>query len=86
MIKNANFKASEGISVFVECENSKAISKKINILITLDNNKSITTVCPNYDRVLRNGVVFETKKIDVSELDDETINEIIERLKLAINE
>ena len=64
----------------------KLYLKKINSLIKLDNNKSITTVCPNYDRVLRNGVVFETKKIDVSELDDETINEIIARLKLAINE
>ena len=85
-LENTYFKESEGISVFIEYENSKAISKKINSLIKLDNNKSITTVCPNYDRVLRNGVVFETKKIDVSELDDETINEIIARLKLAINE
>ena len=85
-LENTYFKESEGISVFIECENSKAISKKINSLIKLDNGKSITTVCPNYDRILRNGVVFETKKIDVSELDDETINEIIARLKLAINE
>ncbi|XRP97196.1 hypothetical protein ACO3UB_01390 [Methanocaldococcus sp. 16A] len=76
-IENAYFKEYEGISIFIECENPKNMSKKINSLIKLDNKKSITTICPNYDRVLKNGIVFETKKIDVSELNKEVINEII---------
>ncbi|XRO75791.1 hypothetical protein ACO3TA_02710 [Methanocaldococcus sp. 28A] len=76
-IENAYFKEYEGISIFIECENPKNTSKKINSLIKLDNKKSITTICPNYDRVLKNGIVFETKKIDVSELNKEVINEII---------
>ena len=76
-IENAYFKEHEGISIFIECNNPKNISKKINSLIKLDNKKSITTICPNYDRVLKNGIVFETKKIDVSELNKDVINEII---------
>ncbi|ACV24012.1 hypothetical protein [Methanocaldococcus fervens] len=76
-IEKAYFKEDEGISIFIECDNPKEVSKKINNLIKLDNKKSITTICPNYDRILKNGVVFETKKIDVSELNKEVIDEII---------
>ncbi|WP_456372639.1 hypothetical protein [Methanocaldococcus sp.] len=76
-IKNAYFKDLEGISTFIECDNPKTISKKINSLIKLDNRKSITTICPNYDRILKKGIVFETKKIEISELNSETINEIL---------
>ncbi|ADC68919.1 conserved hypothetical protein [Methanocaldococcus sp. FS406-22] len=80
-IENAYFKEYEGISVFIECDNPKNASKKINSLIKLDNKKSITTICPNYERILKNGIVFETKKIDVSELNKEVINEIIVTLQ-----
>jgi hypothetical protein len=54
---------------------------KKNSLIKLDNKKSITTTCPNYERILKNGIVFETKKIDVSELNKEVINEILMALE-----
>jgi len=80
-IENAYFKEYEGISVFIECDNPKNASKKINSLIKLDNKKSITTICPNYERILKNGIVFETKKIDVSELNKEVVNEIIVALQ-----
>ena len=83
-IENAYFKEFEGISVFIECDNPKEISKKINSIIRLDNKKSITTICPNYDRILKNGIVFETKKIDVSEINKEVINEIIIALESVL--
>ncbi|CAB3288433.1 conserved protein of unknown function [Methanocaldococcus lauensis] len=84
-LKNAYFKEYEGISTFIECENPKAISKEINSLIKLDNRKSITTICPNYDRILKKGIVFETKKIEISELNSETIYEIVDILNSILD-
>ncbi len=76
-LENAYFKDLEGISIFLECENPKCVSRKINEEIKLDNGKSITTLCPTYERILKSGITFETKKIDVSDLTDDTVDEII---------
>ncbi|WP_423792317.1 hypothetical protein ACPB8Q_06190 [Methanocaldococcus indicus] len=67
-IKNTYFKNSESLSIFIECNNPRELSKIINSKIKLDNKKSLTTICPTYDRILRKGVVFETKKIEKRDL------------------
>ncbi|ENN96663.1 hypothetical protein J422_01186 [Methanocaldococcus villosus KIN24-T80] len=74
------FKEHEGLSIFIECDNPKEKAKEINSKIMLDNFKSLTTICPNYNRLLKKGIVFETKKIDYKELEEDVINYIITTL------
>ncbi len=76
---NTLFKDKESLSVFIGCKNNKELSKNINSLIKLDNKKSLTTLCPNYERILKKGVVFETKKIQLEDL-KENLREIIKIL------
>ncbi len=81
---NAYFKDKEGISVFLECTPSKEMIKKINECIELDNGKSIITKCPIYERILRNGIVIELKKIDIHGIDEDIIDYILSCLDSAI--
>ncbi|WP_456471688.1 hypothetical protein [Methanocaldococcus sp.] len=83
-IDRAYFKDKEGLSVFIEHNNPKELSKKINSLIKLNSKKSLTTMCPNYNRIDVKGLVFETKKIDYRELSNKNINKIIKILKLLL--
>jgi hypothetical protein len=79
--ENAYFKDEEGVCVFLEYENPKEISKKINNFVELDNGKSILTKCPIYERILRKGIVVEIKKMDIHSIDEETIDEIVSYIK-----
>ena len=79
--ENAYFKDKEGVCVFLEYENPKEISKKINNFVELDNGKSILTKCPIYERILRKGIVVEIKKMDIHSIDEETIDEIVSYIK-----
>jgi len=83
-LKNAYFKNNEGVCVFLEYKNPNEISKKINNIIKLDNGKSILTKCPVYERILRKGIVIETKKMDIHSIDEEIIYEIINHIKCIL--
>lgn len=61
-MENAYFKNFDGVSVFLEYENPKEIAKSIDKSVKLDNGKSIFTLCPLYERILRKGLVLEIKK------------------------
>lgn len=76
-MENAYFKELEGISVFVECQNPKEIVKNVEKNVKLDNGKSIFTICPLYERILRNGFVIEIKKMDIHKMDYNDIDQIL---------
>jgi len=82
-MENAYFKDEDGVCVFLEYENPREIAKSIDSCVKLDNGKSIITKCPLYDRILRNGIVVEIKKMDVLNIDEDDIIEIVNILKKA---
>ncbi|MBB6401572.1 aspartate aminotransferase-like enzyme [Methanococcus maripaludis] len=76
-MENAYFKDSQGVSVFLSYENPKEIAKNIDKSVKLDNGKSIITMCPLYERILRKGVVLEIKKMDIHKMSENEIYEIL---------
>ncbi|MFU8652483.1 hypothetical protein [Methanotorris formicicus] len=82
-MENAYFKDKEGVCVFLEYENPHEVTKFVDSCVRLDNGKSIITKCPLYDRVLRNGVVVEIKKMDILNIGDDDIIEIVNIIKKA---
>ncbi|MBA2849879.1 aspartate aminotransferase-like enzyme [Methanococcus maripaludis] len=76
-MENAYFKDSNGVSVFLSYENPKEIAKNIDKSVKLDNGKSILTMCPLYERILRKGVVLEIKKMDIHKISENEIYEIL---------
>ncbi|MBA2867851.1 hypothetical protein [Methanococcus maripaludis] len=76
-MENAYFKDSQGVSVFLSYENPKEIAKNIDKSVKLDNGKSILTMCPLYERILRKGVVLEIKKMDIYKMSENEIYEIL---------
>jgi len=80
-LEGAYFKGEEGVCVFVEHEDPKEVSKRINKVIKLDNGKSFITKCPIYERILKKGIVLEMKKVDIHYLSTEDIYEMVDILK-----
>ncbi|WP_459201535.1 PLP-dependent aminotransferase family protein [Methanococcus sp. CF] len=80
-MENAYFKDFEGVSVFLEYENPKEMAKNIDRSVKLDNGKSIVTLCPLYERILRKGLVLEIKKMDIHKISDDEIYEILNFFK-----
>jgi hypothetical protein len=76
-MENAYFKDSHGVSVFLSYENPKEIAKNIDKSVKLNNGKSILTMCPLYERILRKGVVLEIKKMDIHKISENEIYEIL---------
>lgn len=76
-MENAYFKDSQGVSVFLSYENPKEIAKNIDKSVKLNNGKSILTMCPLYERILRKGVVLEIKKMDIHKISENEIYEIL---------
>ncbi|ADG13776.1 conserved hypothetical protein [Methanocaldococcus infernus ME] len=79
-IESSFFKDREGISLFIKHDKPKELAKKINSAIKLTKRKSLTTICPNYNRIDVKGVVFETKKIDYRELNNKVVKEITKEI------
>jgi len=80
-MENAYFKDSNGVSVFLEYENPKEIAKNIDKSVKLDNGKSVVTICPLYERILRKGIVLEIKKMDIHRINENEIYEILNFFK-----
>jgi len=80
-LERTYFKGEEGVCVFVEHNDPREVSKKINEVIKLDNGRSFITKCPIYERVLKKGIVLEMKKVDIYSLSTEDIYEIVDILK-----
>ncbi|ABO35990.1 conserved hypothetical protein [Methanococcus maripaludis C5] len=80
-MENAYFKNFDGVSVFLEYENPKEIAKSIDKSVKLDNGKSIFTLCPLYERILRKGLVLEIKKMDIHKISEDEIYEILNFFK-----
>ncbi|MCS3900775.1 hypothetical protein [Methanococcus voltae] len=75
-IKDSEFLNEEGISLFISSKNPNKFSKQINEHIKLSNGKSIITKCPNQNRILKDGVVLEIKKLDLNYINIEILDEI----------
>ncbi|MBW9223213.1 hypothetical protein KKP90_01250 [Methanothermococcus sp. SCGC AD-155-E23] len=80
-LEGAYFKGEEGVCVFVEHQDPREVSKRVNEVIKLDSGKSLITRCPIYERVLKKGIVVEMKKLDIHSLSTEDIYEIANILK-----
>ncbi len=72
-----------GICAGFEVNEPKEFIKraKKNGLVT-DLGQGFLTICPEYDRFMKNGVVVELKKLDVLELAEDDIAKIVEILKM----
>ena len=80
-LEGAYFRGKEGVCVFVEHEDPREVSKRVNEVIKLDNGKSFITKCPIYERILKKGIVLEMKKVDIHYLSTEDIYEMVDILK-----
>lgn len=79
--ENSYFKDSDGVCVFLEYRNQKEVLNKLNNILRLDNGKSLITKCPIYERILKNGIVVELKKMDILNIPQEEIFEIVDVIK-----
>ncbi|MBP2143277.1 hypothetical protein J2127_000418 [Methanococcus voltae] len=75
-INGSEFINQEGISLFINSKNPNKFSKQINEHIKLSNGKSLVTKCPNQNRILKDGVVLEIKKLDLNHISIENLDEI----------
>ena len=80
-LEGTYFKGEEGVCVFVERNDPREVSKRINEVVKLDNGRSFITKCPIYERILRKGIVLEMKKVDIHSLSTEDVYEIVDILK-----
>jgi len=67
-VENAIFKELRGVCAGILLENPNDFAKKAGELgMKTEKGKTLLTLCPRYDRFLKNGAVIELKKLDVSE-------------------
>ncbi|MBW9221383.1 hypothetical protein KKP91_04215 [Methanothermococcus sp. SCGC AD-155-M21] len=79
--ENSYFIDNNGVCVFLEYKNQKEIFDRINKTLKLDNGKSLITKCPIYERILKNGIVIELKKMDILNISQGEIFEIMKEIK-----
>ena len=68
-----------GINVIIETEDPKTLSYKLRQEFVLDSHGMITK-CPNYNRLKEKAVALEIKNLDISCLQKDNLNEIIDIL------
>lgn len=73
-----------GISVALETDDPKKTGYLLRNALRADG-KSIITVCPRYERLLIDAVCIEVKNLDVSCMEMNTINEIIQIIRDIMN-
>ncbi|MGN1363474.1 MAG: DegT/DnrJ/EryC1/StrS family aminotransferase [Methanobrevibacter sp.] len=69
-----------GINVFIHNDDPKHFSWNLKQELVLDNHGMVTK-CPNYNRLKEKGLALEIKNLDISSLNKENLNEIIEIVK-----
>ena len=72
-------KDERGINVIIEAEDPKSLSYKLRQELVLDSHGMITK-CPNYNRLKEKAVAIEIKNLDISCLEKDNLNEIIDIL------
>ena len=77
-------KDERGINVIIEAEDPKSLSYKLRQEFVLDDHGMITK-CPNYNRLKEKAVALEIKNLDISCLEKDNLDEIIEILINASN-
>ena len=81
---NVFHKDKRGINVIIEAEDPKSLSYKLRQEFVLDDHGMITK-CPNYNRLKEKAVALEIKNLDISCLEKDNLDEIIEILINASN-
>ena len=76
---NVFHKDKRGINVIIEAEDPKSLSYKLRQEFVLDSHGMITK-CPNYNRLKEKAVAIEIKNLDISCLEKDNLNEIIDIL------
>ncbi len=77
---NVFHKDKRGINVIVETDDPKSLSYKLRQEFVLDSHGMITK-CPNYNRLKEKAVAIEIKNLDISCLEKENLDEIVDTLK-----
>ncbi len=77
---NVFHKDKRGINVIIETDDSKSLSYKLRQEFVLDSHGMITK-CPNYNRLKEKAVAIEIKNLDISCLEKENMDEIVDTLK-----
>ena len=77
---NVFHKDKRGINVIIATEDSKSLSYKLRQEFRLDSHGMITK-CPNYNRLKEKAVALEIKNLDISCLNMNNLDEIINILK-----
>ncbi|MCC7554443.1 MAG: DegT/DnrJ/EryC1/StrS family aminotransferase [Methanobacteriaceae archaeon] len=80
-LDNVIHKEKRGINVIIKTKDSKKMTFNLRNEFLLDK-KSFFTKCPNYNRVKKKGVAIEIKNLDISCLNKENLDLIIEKIKL----
>jgi len=82
-LENVVHADKRGVSVGLLVDDPITFAKRVrkNGLVT-DLNQGLLTVCPKYDRFLKNGVVVELKKLDILRMSEDDITRIVEILKM----
>jgi len=87
-IGNVVHKEKRGICVGLEVKHAKKMAKLLREKgLKTDLGASLVTICPNYNRFLKEGIVIELKKLDVFKIkngDIIRIGEIINETKGAL--
>ena len=77
---NVFHKDKRGINVIIKTDDSKSLSYKLRQEFILDSHGMITK-CPNYNRLKEKAVAIEIKNLDISCLEKENMDEIVDTLK-----
>ncbi len=77
---NVFHKDKRGINVIIKTDDSKSLSYKLRQEFVLDSHGMITK-CPNYNRLKEKAVAIEIKNLDISCLEKENMDEIVDTLK-----
>lgn len=73
-------KDKRGINVIVKTDDAKKLAYDLRQELVLDSHGMITR-CPNYNRIKEKGVAIEIKNLDISCLNKDNLDEIIEIVK-----
>lgn len=73
-------KEKRGINVIIETDDSKSLSYKLRQEFVLDSHGMITK-CPNYNRLKEKAVALEIKNLDISCLNHDNMDSIVDVLK-----
>ena len=79
-LDNVIYPDKRGINVIVKSDNPKELSWNLKKEFNLDEHGMITR-CPNYNRVKEKAVAIEIKNLDISELEKDNLDRIIEVIK-----